>query len=129
MTTEHAIEIFAVVNFVVIGLSHIAQPRAWVEFFVMLRAKGYPGVFCNGMLSLLVGSLIVAFHNVWSGMPALLTVIGWSQVLKGLIALTVPQVSMKGMLRVSMERAWEFQAAGAMFLAISAAIAWGWRAG
>ena len=129
MTTEHAIEIFAVVNFVVIGLSHIAQPRAWVEFFVILRAKGHAGVFANGMLSLLMGSIIVSFHNVWSGLPALLTVIGWAQVVKSLIALTAPAVSMKGMLRVSMERAWEFQAAGLIFLAISAAIAWGWRAG
>jgi hypothetical protein len=129
VTTERAIEIFAVVNFVVIGLSHIAQPRAWVEFFVMLRAKGASGVFVNGMLSLLVGSIIVAFHNVWSGVPALLTAIGWAQILKALIALTAPHVSMKGMMRVSMERAWEFQAAGAIFLAISAAIAWSWRTG
>jgi len=129
MTTEHAIEIFAVVNFVVVGLSHIVQPRVWVEFFVMLRAKGYSGVFVNGMLSLLVGSLIAAFHNVWTGWPAVLTVIGWAQILKALIALTAPRVSMKGLSRVSMDRAWEFQAGGVVFLAISAAIAWGWRAG
>ena len=126
MTPERATEIFAVINFVVIGLSHIAQPRAWVEFFVLLRAKGYPGVFANGMLSLLVGSIIVAFHNVWSGVPLVLTLIGWAQVLKGLMSLVAPQVGMKGMRRVSMERAHEFQYAGALFLVLSAVIAWGW---
>ena len=129
MSIERAIEIFAVVNFVVIGLSHIAQPKAWVEFFVLLRAKGDAGVFVNGMLSLLVGSIIVGFHNVWSGTPALLTAVGWAQILKALVALTAPQVSMRGLMRVSMARAWEFQAAGALFLALSAVIAWGWRAG
>ena len=126
MTTERAVEIFAVVNFVVIGLSHIAQPRAWVEFFVLIRAKGNPGVFANAMLSLMMGSIIVAFHNVWTGVPAMLTVIGWMQVLKGLVSLVVPSAGMKGMMRVSDERAWEFQAAGALFLIVAAAIVWSW---
>ena len=124
--TEHAIQVFAVVNFVVIGLSHIAQPRVWFEFFVLLRAKGYPGVFANAMLSLLIGSIIVAFHNVWTGLPVVLTLIGWAQVLKGLISLVAPSVGMKGLMRVSEERAWEFQAGGAVFLAVSAAIVWTW---
>ena len=129
MTSEHAIQVFAVVNFVVIGLSHIAQPRVWVTFFELLRAKGHPGVFVNAMLSLLVGSIIVAFHNVWSGIPAVLTFIGWAQVLKGLISLVAPQVGMKGLMRVSQERAWEFQAGGAVFLVVSALIAWTWLPG
>lgn len=126
MTPERATEIFAVVNFVVIGLSHIAQPRVWVEFFALLRQNGYPGVFANGMLSLLVGSIIVAFHNVWSGLPMVLTLIGWTQVVKGLVALIAPAVSMRGLMRVSERRAYEFQVAGGLFLILSAAIAWGW---
>ena len=126
MTPERATEIFAVVNFIVIGLSHLVQPRAWVHFFVLLREKGHPGVFANGMLSLLVGSIIVAFHNVWSGLPILLTLIGWAQVLKGLVALVAPAVSMKGLMRVSEERAYEFQYAGALFLVISGVIVWSW---
>ena len=111
--TEHAIQVFAVVNFVVIGLSHIVQPRVWFKFFEMLRQLGYPGVFVNAMLSLLVGSIIVAFHNVWTGIPMVLTLIGWAQVLKGLISLVAPAVGMKGLMRVSEKRAWEFQVGGA----------------
>ena len=94
-----AIEVFAVINFVVIGVSHIAQPRVWVEYFALLRAQGYPGVFLNAMLSLLVGSIIVAFHNVWSGLPMVLTLVGWAQVIKGLISLLAPGVGMKGLMR------------------------------
>jgi len=125
--TEHAIQVFAVVNFVVIGLSHIVQPRVWFKFFEMLRQLGYPGVFANAMLSLMVGSIIVAFHNVWTGIPMVLTLIGWAQVLKGLISLVAPAVGMKGLMRVSEERAWEFQVGGAVFLVVSALIAWTWR--
>ena len=123
---EIAVEKFAVICFFLIGISHIVQPRAWVGFFEVLREKGHTGVFVNGMLSLMVGSIIVAFHNVWTGIPAVLTFIGWAQVLKALIALTAPQVSMKGLMRVSNERAWEFQAAGAVFLVVSAVIASNW---
>ncbi len=115
---ERAIQIFAAVNFIVIGLSHIVQPRVWVEFFVMLRAKGRAGVFLNGMLSLFVGSIIVAFHNVWTGLPLVLTVVGWGQVLKALISLTAPAVGGRGMARVSEERAGEFILAGVVLLAI-----------
>jgi len=121
-----AIEVFAVINFVVIGVSHIAQPRVWVEYFALLRAQGYPGVFLNAMLSLLVGSIIVAFHNVWSGLPMVLTLVGWAQVIKGLISLLAPGVGMKGLMRVSEKRAWEFRVAGALFLVLSAAIVWSW---
>jgi len=63
----------------VIGLSHVAQPRAWVEFFVWLRGKGHAGVFVNGFLSLGFGSFIVAFHNVWNGLPVILTLLGWGK--------------------------------------------------
>ena len=118
MTLERAAEIFAVVNFTVIGLSHIAQPGVWVEFFVALRSLGRAGVFINGMLSLLVGSIIVALHNVWSGLPTVLTILGWGQVFKGLSNLTIPSLGVRTLARVSMERSWEIAVAGAILLLI-----------
>ena len=128
MTLAHAGELFAVINFTVVGLSHIAQPRAWVQFFFHLRSLGTTGVFVNAMLSLLVGSIIVALHNDWSGVGAVVTFLGWAQVLKGTISLTIPSFGLRGLMRVSDDRAWEFQAAGAIFLLISAFVAWSWRA-
>ena len=119
---EKATEIFAAVFLSVIGLSHIAQPRAWVEFFVWLRGKGHAGVFVNGFLSLGFGSFIVAFHNVWNGLPVILTLLGWAQVLKGLLSFVAPQVALWGLARVSSERAWQFVVGGALALALSAAL-------
>lgn len=126
MTPERAAEIFAVVNFAVIGVSHLLRPRDWVDLFVGLRSLGRTGVFINGMLSLMVGSIIVALHNVWHGMALIVTLLGWLQVLKALSSLTFPDAGMKGLMRVSMDRAWEFQAAGALFLIISALVAYSW---
>ena len=117
---ERGIELFAALNFLVIGLSHLLQPRVWVDFFVWLRSKGHAGVFANGMLSLSFGSLIVSFHNVWGGLPTVLTVIGWAQVAKGFVSLVAPQWGMRSLERVSPERTREYVAAGVVSLALSA---------
>ena len=120
---ERAIEIFAAVQCSILALSHIFQPHVWVDFFVWLRSKGHAGVFANGMLSLWFGGLIVAFHNVWEGLPIVLTLLGWSQVIKAFVAFVLPNLSMKGLTRVSHERASEFVYAG-LFLLGLAGIFW-----
>jgi hypothetical protein len=117
---HRAVEMFAAVNFLVTGLSHVFQPRVWVEFFIWLRSKGHAGVFVNGFISLSFGSLVVAFHNVWSGLPIVLTVFGWAQVVKALVAFVAPSVGMRSLERVSLERSGEFVGAGVVLLALSA---------
>ena len=87
---EQAVQIFALVNFAVVGLSHVFQPSAWVQFFAVLRDRGEAGVFAVAFLSLIFGSIVVAFHNVWTGIPLVLTLYGWAQVLKALIYFIVP---------------------------------------
>ena len=121
---ERSIELYASVQFLIIGLSHVVQPRVWVAFFVALREQGLAGVFVNGFISLLFGALVVAFHNVWTGLPVVLTVIGWAQVFKALMSFVVPQVGMRGLQRVAVDRAWEFQAAGGVLLALGGLMAY-----
>src|SRR5262245_61173529 len=96
-TMERGTELFAAINCLVIGASHVACPGVWVSFFQMLMAKGRPGVFINGWLALGFGSIIVAFHNVWQGLPMILTLLGWAQVLKGTLAFTVPALGLRSM--------------------------------
>ena len=117
---ERAIEIYAAIQFLIIGLSHMLQPRVWVEFFVIMRQHGHAGVFANGFLSLVFGSLIVAFHNVWTGWAVVLTLIGWAQVIKATTNFLLPALSMRSLQRVSVERAWEFRVGGILFLALAA---------
>jgi hypothetical protein len=116
---EKATELCAALFLVVIGLSHLIQPRAWVAFFVLLRGKGPAGAFVNGFLSLAFGSLIVGFHNVWTGLPVLLTLLGWAQVLKGLVSFVAPSAALWGLARVSPERAWQFVVGGIFAIGLS----------
>jgi hypothetical protein len=119
MNSQESIQFLVALQSLVMAISHIAQPRAWVDFFVWLRGKGHAGVFANGFLALWFGTVIVAFHNVWSGLAIVVTLLGWAQVLKATVAFVAPQLSMRGLMRVSYERSHEFVVAGVALLAMS----------
>lgn len=121
---ERAIQIYAVINFAVIGLSHALQPRAWVTFFTVLRERGEAGVFAVAFLSLSFGSLVVAFHNVWSGIPVVLTLLGWAQVVKGLLYFTFPSFALKKLHIPSQERSHLFIPPGILFLVLAGLLAY-----
>ena len=122
---ERSVEVLAVILSGVIGLSHILQPRAWAEFFILLRSKGEAGAFVDGLLNLPLAGIIIAFHNVWSGIPAVLTVVGWCLLIKSLIRFCAPKLALRMMSRVSVERSWEFQVAGAALVALGGLIGYG----
>ena len=122
---ERSVEILAVILFTVIGLSHLLQPKAWVEYFVLVRGKGEAGAFVDGFLHLPLAGFIIAFHNVWSGIPAVLTVLGWCFLIKSVLRFCVPKLGVRMMGRVSMERSWEFQAAGAALMILAGLIGYG----
>ena len=121
---ERAVQVYAVINFVVIGLSHILRPRAWVTFFVLLRERGEAGVFATAFISLAFGSIVVAFHNVWTGLPLVLTLVGWAQVIKALIYFAFPAFGLRKLRIPSEERAHLFVVPGALFLVLAAVLAY-----
>ena len=117
---ERAIQVYAIINFAVIGLSHALRPRAWVDFFTVLRERGEAGVFAIAFLSLIFGSIVVAFHNVWSGIPVVLTIMGWSQVAKALLYFAFPAFGLRKLQIPSHERAHLFVYPGILLLAFAA---------
>ena len=121
---EQATQLFAAIGFLVIGLSHLLQPRAWVAFYQALAARGTSGAFLEGFLLLNFGAFIVAFHNVWEWPAGVLTLIGWSQVLKGAGRFVAPQIGLRAMQRLTPERAWYFQVGGLFALLLSAFLWW-----
>ncbi len=125
---QQAIEVFAAINFLVIGLSHVFQHRAWAEFFILLHGQGRPGAFANGFLGLFTGALIVAFHNVWSGIPVILTVLGWAFVLKAALIFLVPNLGLRSMARVRPDNSGILVIPGVLFVAVAFALGFSlWR--
>ena len=126
---ERSVEILAIIMFGVFGLSHLLQPKAWVEFFILLVGKGEAGAFVDGLLNLPLAGVIIAFHNVWSGIPAVLTLVGWCLLIKSLIRFCAPKLAVRMMAQVSVERSWGFQVAGAALVGLAGLLGYGVYAG
>ena len=82
------------------------------------------GNFFNAFLTLGIGSLIVSFHNVWTGIPAVLTVLGWLYVAKGALYFFAPSVGLASIERVSPENARKFVVPGVFLVALSLLLAY-----
>lgn len=88
----------------------------------MLREKGKVGGLLCGLLHFPLGVIIVAFHNVWHGLPIVVTIMGWGFLLKSVLYLIYPEHGMRMLARVSIERSWEFAVAGVIGVVISGLI-------
>lgn len=89
------------------------------QIFIEIREKGEVGAFINGFIHFPIGALIVAFHNVWQGIPMSLTIMGYGWVIKGLINFVFPKFAMKSLMRVSPEKSLGFVIAGIMLVGIA----------
>jgi hypothetical protein len=47
-------------------------------------------IFMSGILLLVAGLAIVRAHNIWTGWPVVVTVLGWLAIVSGLIRLFFP---------------------------------------
>ena len=119
---EDAVEVLVVINFSIIGLSHVFQHRAWAKFFVLLAKQGHAGAFANGLLTLGIGSLIVAFYSVWTGVPVLVTLIGWAYIVKSAAIFLVPEWGLRSMRRVQPDNSLHFRVAGILMIVVAAII-------
>jgi hypothetical protein len=126
---ERSVEVLAIILLAVVGLSHFLQPKAWAEYFILLRGKGESGAFLDGFLHLPLAGFIIGFHNVWSGIPVVLTLLGWAFLIKSLIRFCAPKLGLRMMARVSVERAWEFQVAGAFLVVLAGLLGYAVYAG
>lgn len=89
------IEVFASINIIVLGMSYLLRPDAWRECLAYLESKGAAGSLTTAFLGVAFGSFIVAFHNIWGGIPTILTVFGWVGLLKGAVFAVFPGLALQ----------------------------------
>lgn len=116
---EHTVQVLAVICFITIGLSHIFQSTIWAKFFISLSENEEIGSFINGFIHFPFGVIIVTFHNVWSGIPMVLTLIGYGLLLKGFINFVFPLIGLKSIKKVSMENTNRFVYGGIIMVGIA----------
>lgn len=122
---EAAIERLAAAAFIVLGLSHLLAPRAWVRFFERVEAQGEAAGIWNGLLHLPLGLLIIALHPVWEGPGLVVTLIGWALVAKATGQMCWPGLARRSLAMATGERGVaRCRIAGAAGVAIGAGIGW-----
>ena len=73
-------------------------------------------MFAVAVLNLIFGSIIVSFHNVWLGIPLVLTVLGWANVVNSLLYFTFPAFGLRKLQFLSYERVNLVVGGGILFL-------------
>src|SRR4051812_39239756 len=116
---QRAVEIFALVHLLPLGLSHILKRNAWAEFFIVLSEKGRSGVFFHSFLSLWFGSIVAGFHPIWKGPALVLTLWGWLLLVKACHGFLFPDAALRSLQRVSLERSWKFIPAGIVYFVVA----------
>ena len=90
MTIATLIARFFSVSFLVVGVSHLAQPKLWRDFFVTIKRTGFAGIII-AMFTLPQGLLIVLGHNIWVADTSLIiTICGWGMTIKSISYLIFP---------------------------------------
>ena len=119
------IQALLAIPFLLMGASHIVQPKMWIDFFVYLHGLGTTGVLIRTFaLELVPAFAIVTFHFVWSGPAAILSLYGVLLTLKVAISLFIPSLGLKSLSLADQKGNVSFVVAGAMLIALSAVCFW-----
>lgn len=90
MTLQIFIARFLSITLLITAISHLAQPRLWRDFFLVLKGTGVAGIII-AMYTFPLGLVIVLGHNVWVfDVPVIVTICGWGMVIKSVIYFLVP---------------------------------------
>ncbi len=119
---EREVQVFVAILLLVVGGSHVLQSRAWSEFFSVLSARGVTGNFVNALLSLGTGGFIVAFHQVYDGVPLLLTVYGWLSLAKAALYFLAPGIGLRSIKKASEKDPRLFVVPGIVLVALGAVL-------
>jgi uncharacterized protein YjeT (DUF2065 family) len=122
MSLQLLIEWFTALLMLVVGISHVLQPRLWAGLFIDLLRKPYAGLFI-GTLTLPLGLFIVLGHNMWVWhVPVLVTLFGWGSTIKGTLYLLYPAMLQK-VARRHLQHPQRFAIAGAALAVVGGVVA------
>jgi hypothetical protein len=91
MGMELAVERIAALFYLIMGVSLLFRPFIWVNYIDELR-KENPAANAYALVHLLLGLIIVVFHNTWSmEASVIITIVGWGVILKMVTFLLFPR--------------------------------------
>ncbi len=78
---------------VAVGLGFFFSTKYYISIYRDLEKESFAVLFF-GMLAMAVGIIQIMAHNVWGNLPqVLVTLLGWSILIKGIICVTFPKLA------------------------------------
>ncbi len=85
--------------FLLIALSIVVN-RGFFQQLMEDYCKSHILILFGGMLAFVFGLVVVQVHNIWvSGWPVLITILGWSSIVKGMWLILFPN-SLSGLMQL-----------------------------
>jgi len=123
--SAQTIQALLALPFLVIGISHILQPRMWIEFFTYLHGLGPTGVLLRTFgIELVPAVAIITFHFVWSGPEIMISVYGVLLAIKVTLSLLVPSIGLRSLSLADRTRRVSLAVAGVLLVTLSAVCFW-----
>jgi len=91
MSDFRIFQIFSVI-YLAVGIGILFNPEYYRKMLADFADNG--GVlYMGGIMSLIVGVLLIMFHNTWTkDFSVIITVLGWLALIKGILILILPEV-------------------------------------
>lgn len=94
MSDAHIFQLLGM-TFFAIGVGMFTHPK-FIEHILKDLKQSTANMFYGGLMSLVIGFLLVTFHNVWRfDRTLIITIMGWMAFAKGLALLMFPVSSMR----------------------------------
>ena len=118
--SANAVQALLVLPLLVVGLSHIFQPKMWIEFFSYLHGLGATGVLIRTFgIELTPAMAIIAFHWVWTGPEIMLSIYGVLLASKIAISLLAPSIGLKSLSMADRNARVPLRVAGVLLVTLS----------
>jgi hypothetical protein len=106
----------------VIGLMVLVMKDQKAYFDQLVESKEF--LFITGLITIVIGALIVALNNTWNfDWRLLITIFGWGTLIKGAMMLILPEFSIFVWRKTSVYR-WMLVGSGVVSIVIGAYLIW-----
>lgn len=94
MTDAQIFQLLGII-YLAVGLGMLINPDFYKKMITHFM-ENPPAVYMGGLAALVIGFLLITFHNSWvRDWPVIITIIGWAAFIKGLFLIILPKVSAK----------------------------------
>jgi uncharacterized protein YjeT (DUF2065 family) len=94
MTDAQIFQIMGII-YLVVGIGILINPHFYKKLITNFT-ENQPAIYLSGLVALVIGCLLVTFHNNWDkDWSVIITIFGWASLIKGLFLIILPKMAVK----------------------------------